>query len=306
MKTFISKSLFLLFIVTMSSFVFFSCKDDDDGTPPDDGKIDPSTIATDNLVAYWGFEGKAQDEIGQRGTANAAVTYVAGRRGKAYQGAEGAYITFDLANTDKLLTMKGYTASAWINAPKIIDRRIGILLQLTGKEFLGSWAFFQENVADENGGNTADILSFKGWFAKAGVEWVGQDWKLDDPSFPPNKWFHIVQTYDPVSSKATVYVNGNLLKVTTSAYGLETRYQSDPGDANNTNGALPFGNLNPPILDSGNKGIIGFWANKAFGTATDEWMAYYYGMLDELRVYNRALTADEVKQLYDAEISQIE
>ena len=40
------------------------------------------------------------------------------------------------------------------------------------------------------------------------------------------------------------------------------------------------------------------------GTGQD-WMKYYPGMLDELRIYDKALTDAEVKALYDAEITVI-
>ena len=37
----------------------------------------------------------------------------------------------------------------------------------------------------------------------------------------------------------------------------------------------------------------------------DDWMKFYPGMLDELRIYNKALTDIEVKALYNAEITVI-
>jgi hypothetical protein len=35
-------------------------------------------------------------------------------------------------------------------------------------------------------------------------------------------------------------------------------------------------------------------------------MGWFLGNMDELRVYDKALTAAEVKALYDAEVTQIE
>lgn len=51
---------------------------------------------------------------------------------------------------------------------------------------------------------------------------------------------------------------------------------------------------------------IGAWPKLAAGTATDSWMVYFPGTLDELRIYNKALTNAEVKALYDAEVSVID
>jgi hypothetical protein len=50
---------------------------------------------------------------------------------------------------------------------------------------------------------------------------------------------------------------------------------------------------------------IGAWRPKSEGTATDAWMGWFVGNLDELRVYDKALTATEVKALYDAEVTQL-
>jgi hypothetical protein len=59
------------------------------------------------------------------------------------------------------------------------------------------------------------------------------------------------------------------------------------------------------LLDSANYGIIGAWGNRRLGTATDDWMMDYRGLIDELRVYDKALTKAEVKRLYDAEVAKI-
>ena len=315
MKKNFLKFVYVMCAVAISGFVFSSCSKDDNGGK-NDGKKDPSEIAKSNLIAYWNFEDSPKDAIGQRGTATSAVTYATGQRGKAYQGKEGAYISFDVPNTDALATMKGYTISTWVKAPKVADKGIGMFFQLTGTEFLGSLAFFQENVWVD-GGNNNDFLGLKTFFSKKlqnDGDWVGHDWKIDNENFPADKWFHIVHNYDPATSKASIYVNGKLLMVATGPYGLETRYRKDPGttkdaDGNvineNPNNAPKLGDLNLVVKDSGNKGIIGFWANRAFDGALDDWMGYYYGMLDELRIYNRALTADEVASLYAAELTQL-
>lgn len=309
--------LFIAFIALAIGVAFNSCKKDDNGNGPDDGKIDPSTIATANLIAHWGFEDSPKDAVSQRGVATGAVKYETGRRGKAYQGGNGAYISFDLPNADNLATLKSYTMSAWIKAPRITDKGIGMFFQLTGTEFLGSLAFFQENVWLDGGNDGNDLIGLKTFFAKKAQndgDWVGHDWKVDDQSFLVDKWFHIVHNYDNTTSKASIYVNGKLLMVTKGAWNLETRYRTNPeptqdADGNvineNPNGVPKLGDLILPLKASGNKGIIGFWANRAFDGAEDDWMGYYYGMLDEFRIYNRALTAAEVDELYKAEVTQI-
>ena len=297
-------SAFLFGAVLIGSLIIVSCKKDDDG----DGKINPSTIATANLIYYWNFENTPTDQIASKGTATGNITYPVGRRGLGFQGALNSYISWDIALTDKIATLHGYTIATWMKAPKVT---VGppMIFQITGPEFLGALAFLQEN-APEN--NTVDSLELKAFFTKASaldkdgnLGWVGHDWRKSKTEFAADFWFHIAFNYDPATSKAKIYVNGDLLFISTGAYSDEVRYQGDPGGIGNPNGQPLLGNLDLKLNASGNKGIIGGWANKRFGTATDDWMGDYLGMLDELRVYDKALTDAEVAALYEAEVTQI-
>ncbi|HCY00837.1 MAG TPA: hypothetical protein DG754_11925, partial [Bacteroidales bacterium] len=80
--------MLLLGGLIFASLAITSCKKDD--PDPDDGKINPSTIAASNLVAYFSFEGNGNDEISAMTPSNSSTTtttFVEGRRGKAFQGA---------------------------------------------------------------------------------------------------------------------------------------------------------------------------------------------------------------------------
>jgi len=295
--------LFIAFIALVIGLSFGSCSKDDNNGGSNNGKTDPSTIATANLIAYWGFENTPKDAIGQRGTATSAVKYVTGRRGQAFQGADNAYISFDLPATDRLATLKEFTVAMWIKAPKIpAGKGIPCFFQLSGNGWEGALGVWQDNVDD----NSADSIKLAGQFGKKGVPWQGQWWNKSNPSMTADKWIHFAINYSSATSTATLYVNGGAFKyITTSAYDLTTRFQSDPGDANNINGAQKLGDLLLPLRDSNNKGIIGYWALKAFYGGADDWQGFYSGMMDELRVYDKALSDQEVKALYDAEVTQV-
>ena len=47
---------------------------------------------------------------------------------------------------------------------------------------------------------------------------------------------------------------------------------------------------------------IGGWASKIEGKAADEWLNYFPGAIDELRVFNKALSEAEVLSLYKEEL----
>jgi len=296
------KLLLFAFIALFAGSVFYSCKDDkkDD---PNDGKIDPSEIANANLIAYWDFEDSPQDAISQRGVATSAVKYVEGRRGKAFKGGEDSYISFDLSATDKLATLKEFTVAMWLKTPSIPDGNgLPCFFQLSGNGWEGALSIFLENLGD----NKADSLHLKGAFGKKGVPWSGQWWNKSHPSMTADKWFHFVINYNKETSIATLYVNGDAFKFQTlSAYDTPVRYQDNPGSADNENGAPKLGDLALQLRDSNNKGIIGYWAIKAFYGGDDDWQGFNPGLIDELRVYDKALSDTEVKDLYDAEITQI-
>ncbi|MFO7573825.1 MAG: LamG-like jellyroll fold domain-containing protein [Bacteroidales bacterium] len=300
--------VYILGMMLIGGLALTSCDGDDDDDIIDDGKIDPSTIATNNLIHHWSFEDSPADEISGRGTATGNVTYVEGRRGLAYQGAEGAYITWDVDFADRLAQLNAFSLAMWMRAPRVAGGP-PMIFQVTGTEFLGSLAFFQENAPEDN---TVDSLELKAFFTKSDAQdkdnnpgWIGHDWRRANEAFVADLWFHIVTNYDPATSTAKVYVNGDYLFTTTGAYNDEVRYQGDPGDIGNPNEQPLLGDLNLALLDANNKGIIGAWANRRLGTAEDDWMKEYLGQLDELRFYDKALSDDEVADLYEAEVTQL-
>ena len=94
----------------------------------------------------------------------------------------------------------------------------------------------------------------------------GWAWRSSGLSAPTNTWTHIVITYN--GSNIITYKNG----------GASTNSQSGSGNVDNTTyqNALRIGARNAP------------------GAAS----AFFPGLIDEVRVYNRALSAAEVQALY--------
>lgn len=284
-------NLFSLFAV-VAFFVgmsFTSCK-----TPEPDpyaGKTNPSTIAATNLVAYFPLE-SATGAI-ETGTGvtyskiSGAGSFAVGRRGNGFKGSNNAgYLEFNLAATNVFKDLTEFSYAAWIKTPAP-----------TG----GAASAFNLNGGDANMGNfnlviesqsNADSLALKPYLRNSTSVWQGQElytWKKTNST---DKWIHVVSTYNKTTSVMALYVNG--LKVNS---GIK---YADGVQANGIQpllGALTFVDMT--------KFYIGAWAKLATGTATDSWMVYYPGMIDEIRVYNKALTDTEVKSLYDAEVTVI-
>jgi len=138
---------------------------------------------------------------------------------------------------------------------------------------------------------TSDSLAPKAFFLKSGATWSGQHIGYSNTTFQINQWMHLVFQYNATTSKYIIYKDG--VKVLTNA-GVEDRKANEAGDAL---GSLNF--VNADVIN------IGAWRPKTENGATDAWMGWFKGNLDELRVYDKALTATEVKALYDAEVSQM-
>jgi len=279
----------VLFLGTalMTGFYLSSCnKDDNNGTT----KVDPSTIASTNLVAYFPFNDNATESIANlTPTAQPNVTYVTGRRGKAYQGTNEARLLYTLPTNSKLKTLTSFSVAMWFKSPLVTGDPEAIIFQI-GKSTDLTWG--NMSLALNRLSSTSDSLQLKAFFFKSGVEWSGQNVGYSNSMFQVNQWMHLVIEYDGATSKYMIYKDG--IKVVTNT-GVEDRKASGAGEA--------LGNLSFVNADVIN---IGAWRPKSEGGLTDNWMGWFLGNLDELRVYDKALTATEAKALYDAEVSQMQ
>ena len=303
--------LFIAFIALFIGLAFSSCKKDDNDNP-DDGKIDPSTIATSNLIAYFSFEGNGNDAIGNMTPSNAStttVTFPDGRRGKCFQGTDNGLksgLLYTLPASSKLKTLKAFTVSLWLKmvpntaATTDVPEQMVFHMDGTGDWIWGNLFLLQHRNwpqgENEQARNFAEMDCY--FWKDNAPAWKGQrgnGWFLDVASAP--QWRHIICTYDNVTSQFHAYVNGtHVTAFDGSEYKGIDRKQEEDG--------APLGDLkfvNPEHL------AIGAWCDRLKGTSLQEdaWASPYKGQMDEFRIYDRALSTQEVKDLYDAEITQV-
>ena len=300
----LKKYLVFAFVAIFTSGLFLSCKDDkkDD----EDGKIDPSTIAASNLVAHFAFEGDGKDAINALTPTNAAttsVTFPDGRRGKGFQGTADASksgLLYSLPANSKLRNLKAFSVSVWVkmvpNTVQTTDSPEQMVFHIdgTGDWIWGNLFLLQHRNwplgESERDRNYAEMDCF---FFKEGVPWFGQrgnGWFIDVTA---PQWKHIICTYDNATSQFHAYVNGvHVTAFDGSEYMGVDRKQSEDGPA--------LGDLK---FVGAERLAIGTWCTEI--EEGWDWASPFKGMIDELRIYDRGLTAAEAKDLYDAEVTQV-
>lgn len=276
-------------IALLASVSFTSCKPNEPTPDPYAGKTNPSTVAASNLVAYFPFESATKSiELGTGITFNkvgGAGSFVVGRRGNAYKGATTeAYLEYDLASTNVFKTMSEFTIASWVKTPSA-GGAAKIFGVNGGDSFMGNLVFMLE------GNSNADSLDIKGYLFNNATEWKGQDIRIQNKAFSTDKWVHIIYSYNKTTSTETLYANGLPVATSVRFAGPEVNAVQPPL------GAITFGTDMTKVL-------IGAWPQQLDGTGQD-WMKFFPGMVDEMRIYNKALTDAEVKALYDAEITVI-
>ncbi|MBF0231167.1 MAG: hypothetical protein HQK63_16485 [Desulfamplus sp.] len=217
---------------------------------PDDSSVN----LTEGLVAYYPFNGNANDESGNGN--NGTVTGATLTSDK--NGIENSAYSFDGTNDyclfepeDKLNLDDALTISAWIN-PKnpssyynhIVDKSNQWAFSLIGSELQVALV----GVIPNSWWNTGILLS----------ETTG------------NKWYHVVVTYDNslMKNQVLVYVDGFESASLTVALAL-------------------------PLVNTTYKLAIGTQGQNPGQTL-------FHGDIDEVRIYNRALSESEIQKIYNS------
>jgi hypothetical protein len=291
MKKVMSFGAALFAVVLIAGLAVSSCSKSSSNT--NNGKTDPSSIAKSDLVAYFPFDNNGTDSVTGMTPSQGTVTYVTGKRGQAYQGGHGAYYLYNLPGTSKLPNLKAFSVAMWFYGPNIPSDTVPVpgILQLNGSNdpVWGNICLTQDRLPA-----TSDSLNLKIVFGKAGVPFALQFVGFPNRAFTQNVWFHLIYTYDNVTSMFQTYVNGVKLNL---PVGTTMRYQD--GSAT----PPPLGDLN---FVGATQFALGGWISQiTHSAAAADYQGWFKGSMDELRFYDRALTDTEAMNLFDAEVSQI-
>jgi len=306
------KAIYLLAMIAMVSYGTSCSKDNENRQPGGNGQevedpgTDPGdepeperpkvTVGADNLVVYLSFDSDKLIEVGEgisfkesKGQASVANGFIGkGWTNKSGNNATEAYSKFDVAPGSAFSKIENFSFSAWLKNvganPKggVISLNGGRMSATQAHDFPAFIIYFDNSGVDLETGEAWQQVNGRFIFHDAnGAE---QNLWLDTgaPALAIyDEWFHFAVTYEPAAKTAHIYVNSEEIRELTF----------DPG--------LPFNNL---VTDYTNALYIGAWSTYVEGDSVQTWQNYWPGSIDEVRIFNRVLTPDEIKNLYKQEL----
>lgn len=253
-------------ILMMTGIILTSCFQDLEQNPPFDYPEQPTPppIGADGQMCYLSFDKNLED---YQSLMEAAVvgspSFVDGKSGKAYAGAANSYLTFDVANLAAPLG-SAMTFTFWYKVNATPDRA-GILV--IGPPDEGKAATAQNNriagirIFRENADGKQRVKANIG--NGTADSWLDGQTKADlDPTTAG--WVHIALVLAP--TRATFYMGGKEVAATNFT-----------GISWNKCDLLSIGSGAPRFNE--------------WGHLSDQ------SLIDELRIYNKALPASEIERL---------
>ncbi|HEU4607936.1 MAG TPA: LamG domain-containing protein [Chitinophagaceae bacterium] len=269
-KYFIKNALLLLMVCGV---LFTSCykKFDPKSYQPAftvNGYTSSAEIGAGSLVGYWAFDGSYVDSVSNITGTNVGASFTGGFKGQALQGALNGYVLTEPSNGIK--NLQSFTITEWVNTPPPSTGIIGFFTLANTTHFWGNIEMFFENGSDNSNGKIRIHVNKDGNDNTYSVDGVPNIF---------NTWTNIAVTYDASSSTFTLYINGNKV---------------NSGTLSNLSGPLNFADVGNIVF-----GTTQFQTSpsQTSGATSQPWASFMTGKIDEVRVYNKVLTASDLQAL---------
>ncbi len=217
------------------------------------------------LVAYYRFDGSGKNSAGKGlDLVSQDATYRAGRSGQAAY-FNGLNDFFQTREDFPITADQSRTISVWLKPDSF-----------SGNANVVGWGSFDSSsrTHDNNG-----VGRFWGLYLSPpgpGVAHINTHWRLYSSgpfSFEPDSWIHLAVTYKRNTDTIRFYLNGDYI-----------------------GGSLALGNPTISVNTASAPLHIGFF-QPYLSPNTDVWLTTYSGLMDDLRIYNRELSPEEVQSL---------
>lgn len=228
------------------------------------------------LRLYMAFDGSELDSMRAMFGTPKNTTYATGINGQALKGATGGYVTYP--SPGQTTNMTSFSVSMWINTSKHDGGAQNVFMIPRTDDFWGNMFMLIEG----NNSATDNTMLVKFHFGGQWIEFTGAN-RLPDMY---GAWKHLVFTYDAATSKFSAYLNGAKRNLPASM-------------SDRTSGGAPLGSNF--TFKNVSKFIIGGYQQHMGSpwNAPDSWMLNYTGLLDQFRIYSKALTDAEVMELFN-------
>lgn len=290
--------------ICVAMLTFGSCSDDEK-LPAINGYDKADDVASDNLLAHWTFNGTNEEKISSiEPTVEENNAFMDGIKGQALSLDEGylLYPTITALNTANAVA--SVTVSAWVNITNN-NATVSSIFNITqALDVQTDWNTGSVLMYAETNKPLAknDTLVLHSAFSTyiSDVRYGGDninDYGVRGTDFQTvkgtDRWVHYVMRYDGAGSFIDIYADG--VRVSNNNF----RYRSyDPGT-----GVVGLGPINQTIPT---RVLIGAFPTAAAGflSSPDQgWQGLLTGGVDEIRVYNKALSDLEIGSLYALELA---
>lgn len=279
------KKIVCISMMALVSIALSSCMKDFDPKsyapskplPTFDGYGSTKDIESASLVSIWTFNGNLADSLSSTTGTSTGTSFGAGVSGKGLQGADNGYVVSNIPDAVKAL--HSFTISTWVYMPQNTNA-LGVMSIANNKTFWGNFDIFFDTGDDDT--PTSGILKVHMWNngdSDAGVDaWEG-GYVVSNPW---NKWIQILVTYDDAAGTVSVYYNGKVA-------GTNTPGNFKPLDWSQAK-QMVFGTMQFQTTPS-----------LTTNTGAQDWAGFLTGRLDQVRVYNKVLSDNQIDALYNLE-----
>jgi len=272
-------------------------------------------FAPSGMVAYWKFEDNANDLFGMyNAAASIDISYAAGRKAAAGKCAtfNGTTSIIEIPSGDQLMT-DNFSLSFWVKQDTInhpqgnfvigLGAYYGFQFEIGGDncKLAASYGYegggdttFAQDLWWNGDGKTKDNGGFQGFVFNKDMTGSG-----GVPALFKQKWAHVVCVFDASTKTGTIYINGEKM--------FAQDFTLWPAGAKQLKATgLKYGGKTPDVV---NELAFGFIQSRA-GTMwdTEPWGGYSFpganhfkGQLDDIRIFDKAVTTAEVQLMYDSE-----
>ena len=231
------------------------------------GYTSASQIAPSNLAAYWAFDGGLIDSVSNTAGTNTGTSFAGGVKKQSLQGAANSYVL--TTPSAKVTGLQSFTLTEWINTPPPSNGIIGLFSLSNTTQFWGNLEVFIENGSTNANGKLRIHINQGG----------DKTYAADNVLNLFDKWVGLAISYDATTNMVKVYVNGSRVSA---------------GTVNGLAGPLAWTNNGKVVF-----GTVQFQTTPSQTSATgkQDWASFLTGNVDEIRLYNKALSDAEIGSL---------